>query len=283
MSDFSEKSNLIHAQNQRIVICGTARNVSRYIERSVRHLSQAFSDFREMKIIICESFSTDNTSDLLEKLSRIHPELSHFSDSSISEVENRRTVRIASARNELLRHVKENYSDFDLVAMVDLDGVNRDLTRKQVLTIFNFEQWDGVFANQPFRYYDIWALRAQGWNEHDCWQEFRKLSSSLPFDVAKRLAITNKMISIPKNNGPILVASAFGGLGIYKMGAFLSGRYIGEDGSGSEICEHVSFHEIMTQKGHKLYILPSLVNLSEVSQRIGIVKEMILRWAGRIK
>lgn len=278
-----EASAFLNAKNSKVVICGTARNVAEHVEDSVKSLMDAFFGFSELRIVICESFSTDRTLDSLEKLRKKYPQLTYFSDGIISKTENRRTVRIASARNELLRYVDKNYKEFDFVAMVDLDGVNRDLTSKNIHSIFRYKSWDAAFANQPLRYYDIWALRAKGWCEGDCWKEYQELLQIFPKREAKRIAVTSKMKSIPRNAQPIPVESAFGGLAIYRTEAFLDGEYIGEDVEGNEICEHVYFHKILLEKGHRLFIMPTLVNLNRRTQVLNIIKELLLRATRRIK
>jgi len=68
------------------------------------------------------------------------------------------------------------------------------------------------------------------------------------------------MISIKNTHNPILVDSAFGGLGIYKKNLMVQSRYIGLSSNNEEICEHVSFNEKLTHLGYKLYIIPSLIN-----------------------
>lgn len=267
----------------RIVVCGAARNVENEIEKVVSNILTSFSSFLEIQIIICESFSTDKTVEKLTEIQNRVPNLVFFQDERVSFGETRRTVRIASSRNELQSKVREHYSDFDYVAMMDLDGVNRDLTKNAVNSILEFDQWDGAFANQPFRYYDIWALRARDWNEQDCWREFERLSLTMPIKTARRIAVLSKMRSIAENSAPILVDSAFGGLGIYRMKAFLDARYMGEDDAEQEVCEHVYFHETLIKKGYRLYIIPSLVNLSPFTQRMNIAKELILKIVGKVK
>jgi hypothetical protein len=45
---------------------------------------------------------------------------------------------------------------------------------------------------------------------------------------------------------PILVDSAFGGLGVYKMDAIRGCRYVGTDifeGKEFEVADHIAFHE----------------------------------------
>lgn len=269
-------------QDTRLVICGTARNVADHINDSIESFLNAFQDFKEVKIVICESFSTDTTLNELVKIEKSLPNFTYFVDKSISLSENRRTVRIASARNQLLQHIRENLSDFDYVAMVDLDGVNRDLRDKQIRSVFEIDFWDAAFANQPLRYYDIWALRAEGWNEGDCWKEYQNLLKTMPSKKAHRIAVTSKMKSISEKSQPICVESAFGGLGIYRTAVFLEGFYSGMDDDGNEICEHVHFHETLTKKGYRLFIMPSLVNLNRRSQILNILKESILRATKRI-
>jgi len=267
----------------RIVICGTARNVERKIDAVVSNVTRSFSSFQEVQILICESFSSDKT---VEKLTKIRERLSNFDfihDQKIEKNETRRTVRISSSRSELQSEIRQQYNDFDYVAMLDLDGVNRDLSKNAVDSIWKFDNWDCAFANQPFRYYDVWALRAENWCEQDCWEEFEALTAYMPVKAAMRIAVTSKMKSISKKSPPVLVESAFGGLGIYRMDAFLEGQYVGHDEAGKEICEHVHFHKTLSKIGYKLYIMPSLVNLKQHSQRINVVKELILRLIRRIK
>lgn len=266
-----------------IVICGTARNIEHKIDDTISKIMDAFSSFKEIRILICESFSTDKT---VAKLTQIRANNKYFDfihDNKIDKNENRRTVRIASARNELQSRVRFRYSDCDFVAMLDLDGVNRDLTFKSIESIWNYDSWDAGFANQPLRYYDIWALRAKGWSEGDCWKEYDELRQVLPPRKAKRIALTDKMRSIPKKSLPIPVESAFGGLGIYRTEAFLDGVYVGMDNEGNEVCEHVHFNQSLLEKGRKLYIFPSLVNLNKRSQLLNIFKEQILRVYRKIK
>jgi hypothetical protein len=58
--------------------------------------------------------------------------------------------------------------------------------------------------------------------------------------------------------GWLPVASAFGGLGIYKTEAFANSNYFGVK-DGYEICEHVPFHERAGELGARLYINPMFI------------------------
>ena len=260
-----------------ILICGTARNVSRKLDNFLLNADKCFAGFKETQYLICESFSTDSTWDKLAFLKSQREDFHCIHDDQIDKTELRRTVRIASARNRLKNYIEKNFDNYDYVVMMDLDGVNRNLTRANVESCWTQGGWAGATANQPFRYYDIWALRATGWCENDCWKEYANLRKNMKHKQALKIAVTSKMKSIRPSGNPIEVQSAFGGLAIYRIEAFLSSNYIGEDDQGMEICEHVTFHEGLTAKGFKIFIIPSLVNLNPMTQIWSMLKELILR------
>ncbi len=53
-------------------------------------------------------------------------------DIEVNRNETRCTVRIASARNTIRNCVVKHFSEFDYVVMADLEGLNRNITRKAV-------------------------------------------------------------------------------------------------------------------------------------------------------
>lgn len=261
----------------KVLICGTARNVGRKIESFVEVMEESFSEFTQVEFLICESFSNDDTIEVLSKIHSSKENFNFFTDLEVSKDEYRRTARIASARNQVLEKVREEYPDIDYVVMADLDGVNRNLTAKAVRSCWELSNWDVLCANQPLRYYDIWALRSKGWVESDCWTEFEALKEKYSIKKSRSMAVTSKMRSIRRTSDPIPVQSAFGGLAIYTREAFIAGSYRGLDSAGNEICEHVPFHSDLTTKGYKLYINPRLVNLNEISQLGNLFKELIIK------
>lgn len=268
-----------------VLVCGTAKNVARKLDEFVLRTDRAFAGFEKTNYLVCESFSSDNTWEKLLSLKSRRDDFNCMQDDQIDKIEKRRTVRIASARNQLLKKIKKDFNNFDYVVMMDLDGVNRDITRENVESCWRHSEWDGVTANQPLRYYDIWALRAKGWCETDCWNEYAALLKDMSPKQALKVAVTSKMRSINSKASPIQVQSSFGGLAIYRMKAFLSSEYVGADAEGIEICEHVPFHKGLLDNGFKIYIMPSLVNLNPKSQVMNILKEYILKvisWSRKV-
>jgi hypothetical protein len=104
-------------------------------------------------------------------------------------------------------------------------------------------------------------LRAKEWSERDCWNEARALYSSGMNPVKAWVrAIQKKQILIPEDSDWIEVKSAFGGLAIYSINAFLAGKYDVNSASESRVSEHVPFHEEICSQSMRMYINPRLTN-----------------------
>ena len=93
-------------------------------------------------------------------------------------------------------------------------------------------------AGGRVEYYDTWAFRhrEESVNNHD------RAGEELSFARGEPL---------------LPVRSCFGGLALYKCGAFLSGaRYEGDE------CEHIAFHQQMKENGFdKIFLNPSQIVL----------------------
>ena len=76
------------------------------------------------------------------------------------------------------------------------------------------------------------------------------------------------MIKLPQDSDWIEVDSAFGGLAIYRREALLSGIYSGKNALGKPICEHVTLHEHIREKGFKIFINPKLINCKKTDHSI---------------
>jgi hypothetical protein len=153
-------------------------------------------------------------------------------------------VRLAHARNRLWQAARSMRAAPDYVLMLDLDGVNDNLTG--VETCMNLPPgWGGCCANQRTTYYDLWALRTyDGWVNCDVWYEC----------TANR---TRRFRHIDRNAAPIKVRSCFGGTTLYNYANVRpTAAYVGT-ARGHDQCEHVGFHE---QLGAGLYIQPSMLN-----------------------
>jgi glycosyltransferase involved in cell wall biosynthesis len=266
-SMFCRKMVKSDISDKRVIVCGAARDVGKHLNKFFKRTHKAFRDFAVVDFIICESNSQDESYEILTKLQNKYPNLMVIRDNSPDSVDLKRTVRIASARNLIQQFIKAKSADYDYVVMMDLDGINRSLNRKSVVSCWNYEGWDVATANQPFQYYDLWALRAEGWITGDIWQEF-ELQRVNNNTLKTSQFLREYSRAIPRKLQPIPVISAFGGLGIYRIDCFLKGAFSGSDKYGREICEHVPFNENLTRYGYKIFIIPSLVNLNYTSQLV---------------
>jgi hypothetical protein len=250
-----------------VLIAGTARNVERFIKSDIDCLKSSFSDFEKVHFLIIESDSSDAT---LKKLTQLKSENTSFDYITLGNLSNahpKRTERIALCRNKVIDTLLSSpqYSNINYVAVADLDSVNAKLTREGVRSCWDLKvDWGGITANQTDEYYDIWALRHDYWNADDCWVQRKELERFTSTLFAENLSILSKKIHISPTTPPIKVHSAFGGLAIYKRDAFVSSRYIGLREDGSEICEHVPFHQQMEKNGFQLFINPKMLNCTAV-------------------
>ena len=272
--------------SSRLLIVGLARNCEKIIEDEVKNITKAFSDAKTINWLVVESDSDDRTLDKLRNLSK-HSEFDFISLGMLRKDYFKRTERIAKCRNRYLEEIKMNtkYHDIDYIIVADLDGVNSELTASAVNSCWKLtENWDACFANQSKAYYDIWALRHKVWCPGDCKKTYNFLvNHGMGKSKALDTAIYSRMINIKRNEKPIEVNSAFGGLAIYKKNTLLSSKYFGLDETNEEICEHVSLHRSMREKGFRLYIVPSLINCgwnehSQNARFIGRIKSKIRNW-----
>jgi glycosyltransferase involved in cell wall biosynthesis len=254
---------LKHFSQSNILIAGPARNIAQFVAQDIEALLNACNHFKSVKVLVIESDSSDDTLLVLDRLKQAHKQFHYISHGSLAKKMSKRTDRLAYARNCVIDEVRNNleYANIDFIAMADLDGINRDITSEKIERCWSLKDpWDVITANQPDRYYDIWTLRHPDWSPGDCLVQRSRLEKIMGKDAANNLAVKAKQVSLDPSWGMIEVDSAFGGLGIYKKEAFISGRYIGLDARGNEVSDHISFHKDLKNAGYRIYINCALVN-----------------------
>jgi len=261
-----------------IFIVGTVSNVGNKVEKDLNRVISAFCEFKILRVYLVESDSNDNTINILRKMKKKDNKIDYISLGNLRKLIPDRIDRIRYCRNvyiNYLRSLSENeYPDY--VAVVDLDGMNSKLTYRAVNSSFSTSDWDVVAANQSGGYYDIFALRADGWQVGNCFDELQILKNEIIaklqteykscskfqihklFDQARVQAIYSKMRKIDSSHPWISVSSAFGGLAIYKSYVFKKFDY--ENSLKSNNSEHVEFHEKIKKSGGKIFINPAMIN-----------------------
>lgn len=257
-----------------VLIVGLVRNSEMALENDVFRLNQAFSSFKTIRWLIIESDSQDGTSIKLHEISKKILNFDYLSLGTLSGAMPKRTERLAHCRNRYLKEIRNNqlYADVDYVAIADLDGVNKLITKDAVESCWLRDGWDVCAANQNGPYYDIWALRHPIWSPNDCWAQCRFLEAlGTSHEKAKQAAVYAKQVTIPQSADWIEVDSAFGGLAIYKVAALAKGEYFGLGQYGEEVCDHPFLHKSMREAGKRIFINPKLINtdLTEHTQHLG--------------
>lgn len=278
----------MNLKDLKVVFAGCARNCSNYLPKVLDNIRFYSSYFKESFTIVVENGSTDKTKEILE-INKNEKNFFLFRD-EISYLPYR-GQRLEKARNLIIETIKQNSNliNCDLFIMLDLDDVGTyRIDEKDIQDSINFlfskKEIAGVFANQLGTYYDMWTLRDAKYCPNDFWAEVlqfliknknadEKISKN-NFEEAKKNIIDKRTYIFEKDHAPILVNSAFGGFGIYKMKYVIKNqkKYEGtqiidletKDKKKLKIkyqkCEHVNFNQGLTGQNLKLYILPNLIN-----------------------
>ena len=261
-----------------LLVVGTARNCANRIKGDIAQLQSALIDFDRVHWLVIESDSDDDT---LIKLNELAAELENFryiTLGSLAEKITSRTERIAYCRNAYLGELQENplYQNVEFVMVADLDGINTLISREAIASCFIRDDWAVCTANQQGPYYDIWALRHKIWCPNDCRQQVRFFRQhGLDKETAKMYGTSSKMLCIQPDTPWIEVDSAFGGLAIYQRYALENATYVGILEDGTEICEHVTLHEQIKDRGYKLFINPAFINAGFTQHTIDIKRSKL--------
>jgi hypothetical protein len=279
-----------------ILLVGTVSNVEKSLKYDLIKIVNALSSFKEISVFLVESDSTDQTSKLLSNFESQIPNFSFLSLGNLKPSIPDRIDRIRYCRNQYVSYIR-NIPNSELpkfIAVADLDGMNKALSKKALVSCFSKSDWDVVLSNQKFGYYDIFALRHKKWQPNDCFTELEELKRKIPlknsnktnliskvklnwaYDRARNKAIYSKMIRIKRNSPWIQVNSGFGGFAIYKSQLFLQHDYSANSALTKE-SEHVALHNKIVSSGGKIFINPALINSNFNTyniNRIFIIREM---------
>ncbi len=243
------EAGLGRMQQSKVVLCALARDLSSQVTRSMLRLEELGMRFREYRIVVYENDSSDETAAELEKWAEENPNVVVISETLKNRrwpscKSRRRMEHMAEYRSRYQAAVRSDFASFDHVIVFDTD-LPGGTGLYGIANTFGHDDWDFVgslslrdwdSSTNTTVHHDSWAFRSSGdWKPVGGW-----FYGWIP-GVGAPLAA---------------VGSCFGGCGVYRMEAFLSGSYDGGD------CEHVTFHRSMTEKGHgRIFLNPSMVSL----------------------
>jgi hypothetical protein len=262
---FAESFDQRHAEglrrlrHSRVAFVGLARNCKQQLEANLQRVLGVGSLCKSWQLHIESNDCTDQTLEVLADFAQRHTEATfHYETLGRghypAEFAGRRTIALAEYRDACQRWVRACAADADYVVVIDWDmsggwshhgllngiGWLVELPGAYGMASVSLSQYD--FGRGPqWTHYDLWALRGLG--QHDCyWDTYQNGFGSWGFSWLP-----------PVGSPPCLVASAFGGMAIYRTDAYLKGTY-----DGTTDCEHVPFHRsIAKATGQYLYVNPS--------------------------
>ena len=259
-----------NSKNLSVVFAGCARNCEPFLKKTLDNIKSYSSLFKESFQVIVENGSKDNTREILKK-NQSEKDYYLFED-DLNKLPFR-GLRLEKARNTFIQKIKSTnrLKKCDLLIVLDLDeSGNYKINNQAILKSLNFlyskKLIGAVFANQLGTYYDMWTLRDKKYCKNDFWVEVlqniikkinpkENITNDILIEVEKNY-IEKKTYSFDENSSPILVESAFGGFGIYKMNFVLKNQRLYEgtqlvnlifkDNTKSKVkfqkCEHVNFN-----------------------------------------
>ncbi|HKT17666.1 MAG TPA: hypothetical protein VJR47_06470 [Stellaceae bacterium] len=262
------------------VIVGLARDCARDLPAALRNLETMAACFARAAFVIAENDSADGTAEILGDFAARRGDARLLNFDGIDKRLPQWTRRLAFLRNQCLAAIRADArlraSDYLIIADLD-DAMSEPLDRAAFVRALEFLAAEpdraGVFANCRGPYYDLWALRHPALCPGDVWEEAFDYALARGADDATAYAATvaRRMLTIATSDPPLAVASAFGGLGIYKLRFIQDAVYkgfkpkeIAKNGLRRaikwQVCEHVAFNEAIGARGGKLFILPFLIN-----------------------
>ena len=262
--------------NLNCCICGTVKNCGKYLEKVLKNIEIIGALFTSFKIIISYDVSSDNSLEILQKYTLLHPDtmILHVNTEPLHEY---RVYNIAKARNTCLDIIRQQFSTYNYFIMMDCDDVCSDIRDLEPLKYYldtsDLNKWDSISFNKD-PYYDLWAL------------------SKYPYSFScmhfKDFMVWGKYIEtiIAKTPPRTLISclSAFNGFAIYQTNKYINCYYdpsprldllpshllkkteevaghIWLKGKASLIdCEHRSFHLMAINKNNaRNYIAPEII------------------------
>ena len=257
----------MNMHNKSIIVCSIVRDAEKGLKKNIpviRELCRCFGDY---KVVVYENDSKDRTKQLLKEWMENDSEhvfafmtdtdgkatIPNFRESIGNPFfGHKRIDRMAALRNQYMDLLWEKGWEADYLMVVDLDVAKIYL--KGIKTSFNESiAWDAVTAfgyslgpTLKTRYHDTYALYLYG--------------DETPQTEQKIADMRYQLASIGNGKQWFRVASAFGGLAIYKMEAVKGLRYDVYENNDDRIevtCEHYSIYKQMQDRGYnKVYINP---------------------------
>ena len=160
--------------NETVLICAIVKNCEKRLNLNINHAIKTGEVFQDYRVIIYENNSTDNTKKILNNFKNNSKFIIKSEDIDLNSKENFdlwaytkitgsnhpcRIELISNARNKVIDEINNNdFNNFTYVIWIDMDSNGWDINGI-INSFLNKNSWDVVYANNPQKYYDLYALR----------------------------------------------------------------------------------------------------------------------------
>ena len=198
------------------------------------------------KIIIVDSDSDDGTKEYCKSLK--NDNILFIEEDNVKNNFNNRIEILSHCRNIGLQNIEKTNDVLYIPIDLDIDLFSLIKPKSFIDLIKNFQNNKDIDALFPYSepyYYDIFALRKQGWVDNNAVLQAHKLKQKFKigsfffnyFFVFKKQINKNKF-----SEDLIRVESAFGGIGLYKINKNKNYLYETKDIDTEFYSEHLSFN-----------------------------------------
>lgn len=251
------------AKEKRIVFCGLARDIEKYIEKSIIKLEIVGKYFKDYKIIIFENDSSDDTRNLIKtnctrnnkiillncnNMNSTECKLKNKKGYDYGMLSKQRIHKMAQYREQYLNYVKTNLSDYDYMMVCDMD-LSGNQCIDGIFTSIIKSDWDAIYINGKTSFWGFFGLITityDGFAFVNYNSEFTK-KNNLGLEILLQILLMNSGINYSKEF--YQVKSAFNGYALYKINSIKNASYIGDYN-----CEHINLSKNINDNGGKQYI-----------------------------
>lgn len=265
----------------RVLVVGTVRDSTTNLKRTFKMLSRMIRSLGgSPSFFLVESDSRRATLKTLDNLKHRNANIEFQSLGNLAREIPDRVSRIAYCRNKYLEYLESQLTAdnrFTHVVIADFDGVNTNVKYPKEPKLL-FTETTVVCTNQRTRYYDILALRSNGWVNQDYRLDVLSgIHQGKDIASCYNAAAWSKQVHISPTSEPLSVASAFGGLAIYPSSLLSGSRYSPKKlNDGIHECEHISISQQVLRRGGSIQILPRLRNRGSWEHTV------MASWLGRL-
>lgn len=253
-----------------VAFVGLARDCAKPLAANLARVAALTNSVKDWRVHVESNDCIDETPNVLADFCFQHSTRASYRYRALNrerhgaEFGGRRTQALAEYRAACQEWVRDHAHDCDYVVVMDFDlcggwshsgflagfgFLSRSIEAYGMASvslaehpILDLSEDRQPIISKGWTHYDAWALRGLG-QESCFWDNYTAGYGSWAHQFIPAVG-----------SPPILVASAFGGMAVYKTSDYLVGRY-----DGTNDCEHVSFHRsISSTTGGRLYLCPSM-------------------------